>query len=58
MAPADIYDAITTERSYKRGLPRREGMAQLVRLRGTALDPEVADVFLEVLREMEELELG
>lgn len=57
VAPADIYDAITTERSYKRGLPRREGMAALARLRGTALDPEVADVFLEVLREMEELEL-
>lgn len=53
VCPADIYDAMTTERSYKKGLSRRDGMAELRRLRGTALDPEVTDVFLEVLEELD-----
>ena len=54
VSPADIYDAMTTDRSYKRGMTRRDGMVELRRLRGTALDPEVTDVFLDILREMDD----
>ncbi len=49
VAVADVFDAMTTERSYKRGLSFQEGADELRRLRGTGLDPLVADAFLDLL---------
>jgi len=50
VAAGDVYDAMTSDRAYKRGLSPLEGMSELSRLRGTALDPAITDVFLDLLR--------
>ena len=52
VSPADIFDAITTRRPYKDPKTWAEGIREVQRLRGTALDPEVTDTFLAVLQEM------
>lgn len=54
VAAADVYDAMTTDRSYKKGMTRRDGMQELRRLRGHGLDADVTDVFLGVLRELDD----
>lgn len=50
VAAAEVYDAMTSDRAYKRGLSPHEGMSELSRLRGTALDPAITDLFLDLLR--------
>lgn len=45
-AVADVYDALTSERSYKSAWPVREAMEEIERLRGTHFDPNVVDAFM------------
>jgi HD-GYP domain-containing protein (c-di-GMP phosphodiesterase class II) len=47
-AVADVYDALTSERPYKRAWPARESIEEIVRLRGNHLDPEIVDAFVEL----------
>jgi HD-GYP domain-containing protein (c-di-GMP phosphodiesterase class II) len=58
-AVADVYDALVSERPYKRAWPRTDAIDEIRRLRGTHLDPRVVDAFLElyecgVLQQLEE----
>ncbi len=46
MALADIYDALTAERSYKKALTHEEAKALILVERGKQLDPMVIDAFL------------
>lgn len=48
MRVADIYDALTTERHYKRRWTHGEAVEEIKKLSGTQLDPEVVGAFLEV----------
>ncbi len=41
IAVADAWDALTTDRSYRRALARDEAMAELAPVAGTQLDPRV-----------------
>ncbi|MDD4957294.1 MAG: HD domain-containing protein [Candidatus Omnitrophica bacterium] len=50
---ADIYDALTTERAYKKAMPTGEAVKILQSYAGTKLDPKLVDVFIEVLKDME-----
>lgn len=43
---ADVYDAITTHRIYKRSMPPREGVQQMKRARGNILNPDFLDYFI------------
>jgi putative nucleotidyltransferase with HDIG domain len=43
----DAYNAMTTDRSYRKALSRDEAMAELVKNRGTQFDPAVVDALLE-----------
>ena len=45
MALADVYDAITTARVYKRAWTHDEACAYISSLRGTKFDPAVVDAF-------------
>lgn len=51
MTIADSYDAMTSERPYRSAKSIDEAVHEITRCRGTQFDPEVTDVFLEVLRE-------
>jgi HD domain len=48
-AVADVYAAATSERPYRPALPPHAGVAAVVEGRGTALHPEVVDVFRRVV---------
>ncbi|GAB6059569.1 HD-GYP domain-containing protein [Desulfonatronum parangueonense] len=51
VAVADTFDAITTDRPYKKGKSMQEGLEILEAIAGTHLDPEVVRVFCEEVRE-------
>lgn len=49
IAVSDVYDAITTDRPYRKGLPASEAVAELMRNRGTGYDERVVDALVRVL---------
>ena len=49
IAVADTYDVITARDSYRKPVPPEEAVAELRRVAGRQLDPEVVDVFVELL---------
>ena len=50
IAVADTFDAMTSERPYRKALTKEAACAEVERCRGTQFDPEAADAFLEVRR--------
>jgi putative nucleotidyltransferase with HDIG domain len=51
IAVADAWDAMTSDRPYRRALSRDEAIAELMRFRGTQWSPLVVDTFLRMLDE-------
>lgn len=45
---ADTYDAMTSTRSYRKALPHETAIAEILRVRGTQLDPRCVDAFVAV----------
>ncbi len=45
---ADTFDAMTSDRPYRKASPPEVAFAQIARLAGTQLDPQMVKVFLEV----------
>lgn len=50
---ADAYDAMTSNRPYRRGRSADEAIDEIVQRRGTQFDEAVVDAFLGVMREEE-----
>lgn len=46
---ADAYDAMTSERSYKKGMSQDEAIIELKRCSGTQFDPKIVDVFVNMV---------
>ncbi len=46
MAVADTYDAMTSDRAYRKGLSEELAVAELKRCAGTQFDPECVEAFL------------
>lgn len=51
MTVVDAYDAMTSERPYRRAKSGAEAVEELRRCRGSQFDPETTDCFLSVLAE-------
>ena len=49
MALADVYDALVSERVYKKPYPADEARAIIADGKGTQFDPELAGLFIEML---------
>lgn len=47
IAVADSFQAMTSDRSYRRGMPEEIALAELEKCAGTQFDPEIVKVFLE-----------
>jgi len=51
VAIADAYDAMTSDRAYRKALPHDMAIDEIERCSGTQFDPDIADVFLGVIEE-------
>lgn len=51
IAIADIWDAFTSPRQYKRGWTLDESVRELSALKGTYLDPELVDLFIKYVED-------
>ncbi len=47
---SDAYDAMTTNRSYRRGMTHEQAIEELVRYSGTQFDPQVVALFAKLPR--------
>ncbi len=48
IALADTYDAITSTRPYRKGLPHEVALEEVKRCSGSQFDPEVVDAFVRI----------
>jgi putative two-component system response regulator len=55
MAVADVYDAVRSERPYKKGMSHDEAFAILQQGRGSHFDPQIADVFLSFAEPVQQI---
>ena len=51
IAVADTYDAMTSSRSYRKGLPQDVVRAEIEKGKGTQFDPKFADLMLQLIDE-------
>jgi HD-GYP domain-containing protein (c-di-GMP phosphodiesterase class II) len=49
IAVCDAWDAMVTDRPYRRAMPREEALAEIERCAGTQFDPDVVEAFRAVL---------
>jgi len=46
---ADIYDALTTERPYRKAYTPERALEMLISMKGNVLDPQIVDCFSSVI---------
>lgn len=51
IAIADAYDAMTTDRPYRKGLSHEIAMEEIQKNSGTQFDPELVEVFKQVMKQ-------
>lgn len=51
MALCDVYDALVTERIYKKAYSHEKTMAIILSQKGLHFDPEIVDIFIEINNE-------
>jgi len=54
IAISDSYDSMTSDRPYRKPLANEEAVNELIKCAGKQFDPKLVDIFLDILREMEE----
>lgn len=55
---ADTYDAMTSDRSYRRALPHEVAIAEITRCSGSQFDPDVAQPFVAHIAAYRDEQLG
>jgi len=48
LAVADVFDALSSDRAYRKALPREDVLAEIERSSGTHFDPRMARAFLDL----------
>ena len=57
MALADVYDALVSDRPYKKAFPHEDAVKIIAESKGTQFDPKIVDIFLEISDLFEEVVL-
>ena len=52
ISAADLYDAMSNDRPYRKGIAREHIVAEMRRVSGTQLDPGIVDLFLANMDEI------
>jgi HD-GYP domain-containing protein (c-di-GMP phosphodiesterase class II) len=55
IAISDAYDSMTSNRPYRKPLSNEEAKSELTKCSGKQFDPKLITIFLDVLKEMEEV---
>ncbi len=55
IAIADAYDSMTSDRPYRKPLANGEAKNELVKYAGKQFDPQLVSIFLDILKEMEDV---
>jgi HD-GYP domain-containing protein (c-di-GMP phosphodiesterase class II) len=55
VAVADAFDAMTTDRPYRRALPTERAFLEIMQAAGTHFDPRCVEAFVQARRHVEEL---
>jgi putative two-component system response regulator len=57
MAVADVYDALISRRVYKEGMSHAQAVALIAAGRGSHFDPDVADAFMALQDQFQQIAL-
>ncbi|MCX7711535.1 MAG: HD domain-containing protein [Clostridia bacterium] len=49
---ADAFDAMTSDRPYRKGMPMEDAIREIERCKGAQFDPQIADIFIKMNEEM------
>lgn len=49
---ADAFDAMTSDRTYRKGMTMEFALVEIEQCKGIQFDPQIADVFIEMIREL------
>jgi len=55
IAIADAYDSMTSDRPYRKPLSNGEAKSELLKYAGKQFDSQLVSIFLDILKEMEEV---
>lgn len=55
VALADVFDALTSERPYKKAWPVKEAIDYIKEMSGKQFDPELVEIFVSILPKVEEI---
>jgi response regulator RpfG family c-di-GMP phosphodiesterase len=58
VAVADTYDAMTSDRAYRKALPHDVAIAELERCSGSQFDPRIVKVFLHVIEDFRRTQIA
>ena len=47
----DAYDVMTNSRPYKEAVSKEDALKEIARCSGSQFDPELADIFIKMLKE-------
>jgi response regulator RpfG family c-di-GMP phosphodiesterase len=53
IAVADVYDSLTSDRPYRRGISSFDAKESILKAAGGELDPQVVEAFMEAFRKNE-----
>jgi HD-GYP domain-containing protein (c-di-GMP phosphodiesterase class II) len=51
IAVIDTFDAMTTDRPYRKAMPKEKALREIKKCSGTQFDPNIVDIFLKIVSE-------